>query len=543
MLFRILSLLALAASAVLITSPAKADWYEASSDHFVIYADDSEKDIRRYAENLELYHSAMEFITGRDIATPSPSNRVVIFVVGSSREIRRIAGGNNRNIAGFYIPRAGASRAFVQDIRNKNGYPDFSTIILLHEYAHHFLISSSRFAMPRWMSEGAAEFFASAGFNRDGGILVGRPAVHRGGELAFANDVPIRQLLDYELYQERKGRRNDAFYGRSWLLYHYLTFNPERSGQLTNYWVETVNGTPPIEAGEKIFGDLDVLERELSAYQRQRRMFTYSLDSTKLQSSPVSMRKLPEGEAEMMSVRMRSQRGVNAEQAAELVIEAREIAADYPDDPGVLAALAEAEYDAGNDDAAIAAADAATAIDPNRKNAYVQKGFALFRRAQDADDKDAAYNAAMTPFSQLNKIENDHPLPLIYYYRSFAERGKEPPEDAKTALEHAARMAPFDQQLWMNVAMMQAAEGKIELARQSLKPLAADPHGSNRSRAAQRLMDILSNVQDGTNLPLGEILRNARNQADADDDGDDAVTDSEGDEKAGATNPNAAPPF
>lgn len=484
----------------LASTSASAEWFEASSDHFVIYADDSEQDIRRFSENLERYHSAMEFITGREIETPSPSNRVVIFVVGSGREVRRIAGGNNRNIAGFYIPRAGSSRAFVQTIRNRNGYPDFSTIILLHEYAHHFLISASRFAMPRWMSEGSAEFFASAGFNRDGTLLIGRPAVHRGGELAFADKVTIRELLDYELYSENRGRGSDSFYGRSWLLYHYLTFTPERRGQIDAYGREILNGTSPIEAGEKVFGDLDTLDRELRAYQRQRRMFTFSLTPDQLQASAVTLRRLPEGEAEMMEVRMRSQRGVNAEQAAELVVDAREIAAEYPNDPGVLTALAETEYDAGNDDAAIAAADAAIALDPDQSNAYVQKGFALFRKASDAAVPDKAYDDAMEPFSQLNARENDHPLPLIYYFRSFAERGMEPPENAKAALERAAELAPFDHQLWLNVAVMQAGEGKIELAQHSLRPLAANPHGGSSASAAQRMIDILARAPEG--IPL-----------------------------------------
>jgi len=494
---RLFAPVALILGAIAIAAPAQAEWYEASSDHFVIYADDSERDLRRYAENLERYHSAMEFVTGRQIEKPSPSNRVVIFVVGSGRDIRRLSGNGNRNIAGFYIPRAGASRAFVQDIRNKNGYPDFSTIILLHEYAHHFLISSQRFAMPRWISEGAAEFFASAGFNRDGTVLIGRPAIHRGAELAFADDVSIEELLDYDLYLENRSRRGDAYYGRSWLLYHYLKFNPERSGQLSRYLQAVVGGTPSIDAGRQVFGDLSALERELRGYQRSRRMLTFSLSPDMLEASEVTMRRLPEGEAEMMDVRIRSQRGVNAEQAAELVVEAREIAAEFPNDPGVLTALAETEYDAGNDDAAIAAAEAAIAIDPSRANAYVQKGYALFRKARDSAVPDQAYEAAMTPFSQLNARENDHPLPLIYYYRSFAQRGLEPPENAKAALERAAVLAPFDRQLWLTAAMMQAREGKIAIAQQSLRPLAANPHGGRSSELAQRLIDILENAPEG----------------------------------------------
>ena len=65
----------------------------------------------------------------------------------------------------------------VQDIRNQaSGYPDFTTIVLLHEYAHHFMISNSPFALPAWYSEGGAEFFGATRFNEDGGLTLGLPA-------------------------------------------------------------------------------------------------------------------------------------------------------------------------------------------------------------------------------------------------------------------------------------------------------------------------------------------------------------------------------
>jgi len=198
-----------------------------------------------------------------------------------------------------------------------------------------------------------------------------------------------------------------------------------------------------------------------------------------------------------MPLRIRSQRGVDSEQASEIVLEAREFAAKYPDDPGVFAALAEAEYDAGNDAEAIAAADRAIAIDPRLKNAYVQKGYALFRLADDADEPEAAYDDAMKPFSALNSIENDHPLPLIYYHRSYAQRGMEPPENAKHALERAAQLAPFDKSLWFQVALMQAQEGKVRMAGQTLLPLANDPHGGRGAERAERFMKALRIMEEG----------------------------------------------
>lgn len=187
-----------------LASPARADWYEASSDHFVIYADDKEADIRRFSENLERYHSAMAFLTKRETGLPSPSNRVTIYVVGGEQEMRSLSG--SKTIGGFYVPRAGGSRAFVQDIRNQRGYPDFSTVILLHEYAHHFLISSSPLALPRWLNEGAAEFFAAASFNDDGSLLIGRPALHRAGDIAFADPVHVRELIDPRSTSRRRSR-------------------------------------------------------------------------------------------------------------------------------------------------------------------------------------------------------------------------------------------------------------------------------------------------------------------------------------------------
>jgi hypothetical protein len=63
--------------------------------------------------------------------------------------------------------------------------------VLLHEYAHHFLISNSGFPDPRWVGEGAAEFFSSVKFN-DGRRIEHRHAnAIRYAELAYAKNVTV----------------------------------------------------------------------------------------------------------------------------------------------------------------------------------------------------------------------------------------------------------------------------------------------------------------------------------------------------------------
>ena len=463
---------------------------QASSAHFVVYADDSDKDIRRFSEKLERYHAAMAYATGSAAKkAPSPSNRVTVYVVSSEREVRRLYGEGSKNIGGFYIARAGGSLAIVPQLEGSGqGDLDFSMIVLLHEYAHHFLLSSSAFPMPRWLSEGQAEFFASAKFETNGDVWVGRAALHRAGELFYGQDVKAADLLDPAAYEKRRHDSYDAFYGKSWLLYHYLTFDVARKGQLAKYYKLLITGKSLRDAGIEAFGDPAILERNLDTYLNKGRMLALKIAASRLILDPIDVRQLRVGEAAMIPVIIRSRRGVDEKQAAALLIEARTIAARFPGDPAVLAALAEAEHDAGNDREAIAAADAALAADPKQVNAYVQKGLSMFRMAADADDPGAAYTKARAPFVALNKLENDHPLPLFYFYQSFVLQGKTPSALAVQGLEWAVVLAPFDQGQRMTLADQELRSGRLAAARMDLAPIAYSPHGGSLAKVAQRAL-------------------------------------------------------
>lgn len=471
---------------------AHAKWREAQSDHFVVFADQSEKDILRFSEFLERYHAAMALLLERGSTVPSPSNRVTVFVVGSDDEVRKLHGGKSDYVGGFYIPRPGGSLAIVPKVISGTGDLDWSMVVLLHEYAHHFLVTSSAAAYPRWFNEGAAEFFASSRFGSDGGISIGRAAQHRAYELFSSRDVTAEELLDPAVYETNHGKSKqyDAFYGRSWLLYHYLTFDKGRAGQLRQYLQLLQNGLAEREAGQQAFGDFDILEDELEAYLKARRMLSFQLAPDKLTIGPVKVRELREGEAAIMPVRIRSRRGVDEQEAVELLDQARALAARYPADPQVLSALAECERDAGHNAEAIAAADAALAQDSGAVDAYVQKGLALFDVARDAPDEEqaAAYRKATAPFLALNKVENDHPLPLYHFYLAQVEQGKRPSPLAVDALDRALQLAPFDLGLRMTLGTTLIQLGKRDLARLVLKPAAASAHASSHSEAARKLL-------------------------------------------------------
>jgi tetratricopeptide (TPR) repeat protein len=486
------------ATLLLLAASANAEWLEASSDHFVIYSDQDDMAARRFAERLERFHGAMAHVFAKQQNKPGPSNRVTVFVVSSAAKVRRVAGMDNRYVAGAYIPRAGASVALIPTLRNASASQLTGETILFHEYAHHFMIAGlTARAYPRWFTEGFAEFFAGVRFEKDGGVLLGAPANFRGAELAYAREVPMRTLLSFDGGVKDAQSSYDSFYGQSWVLFHYLQMAPERAGQLAKYQRQLATGHAALEAAETAFGSLGQLEREMDAYMKRRRLSAMAVPATALSIGPITVRELRRGEAAMMPTMIESRVGVDDKEARELVPEARRVAALYPDDPAVLAALAEAEFDAGNDDAAIAAADRALAIDPKQINAHIQKGFALFHKVESGALPKESWKDVRQQFIKANGVENDHPIPLVRFYLTYLKQGELPTKNAIAGLEWAMQLAPFDGALRWLVAQQMVSDERYEDAVQVLGPLAYSPHpGEHTDAARQLLKDVEAKLGD-----------------------------------------------
>lgn len=469
--------------------PAQAEWLEASSDHFVIYSDQKVQSVMEFAERLERFDAAMASLYRKPQTKPSPSNRVTIFVVADASEVRDVVGGTNRFLNGVYLPRAGGSVAVTPRLRSASKSNLSGETVLYHEYAHHFMFASlTNQSYPRWFVEGFAEFFSGTKFKQDGNLELGLPPYFRAAELTYAREVPIRHLLDYTGGVSDAQMGYTSFYGQSWAVFHYLQMSPARAGQISNYGRQLAAGQSALEAAEAAFGDLEQLEKDVESYLRQRRVTVLAIKQSSLAIGPVTLRKLRPGEAEMMPILVESKVGVSHEEAQRLVPEARKIAAKYPDDPAVLAALAEAEFDAGNDDATIAAADRALALDPKQINAHLQRGYALEHKVETGALPKESWKDVRMQFARANKVENDHPLPLVRFYLSYVKQGEKPTKNAIDGLEWALTLAPFDASLRWLVAQQLVADERFSDAIPVLKPLAYSPHPGEHTDIARGLL-------------------------------------------------------
>ncbi len=484
---------AAAALALLWSPPAAAAWREASSDHFLVYSEESAETLKRFAEKLERYDKAMRYIRRLPDEPVGRANRLTIYVVSSVEAVRRLAGASaGRYVAGFYVPRATGSIAVVPRRGLGGGVLDLDAeTVLLHEYAHHFLYNNYSAAYPAWFSEGFAEFHGTAEFTDDGGVGIGLPAAHRYRGLLTGNPLPVPRMM--ALGTERlSDAQREALYGRGWLLTHYLTFEKSRAGQLDAYLRALNAGKKGVEAATSAFGDLKQLDRELFSYLKRSKLSYLKIAPAALATGPVQVREMSRAEDAVMDLKIRSRRGVNLDQARDLAPRIRSAAAPYPDDPFVQATLAEAEYDARNYKEALAAAERALAKDPRHIDALIYKGRALMGMAVQAgagDDK--VWKEVRRWLVAANRIDPDDPEPLLLYYESFGAAGARPTPNAVIGLNRAFELAPQDRGVRMNVARQYLIDGKAAEARAALAPIAYDPHAGELATLASAIVTVI----------------------------------------------------
>ena len=497
-------------SAAVIAAPAHAEWREATSDHFIIYSEQSEKSLLEYATRLERFDAAMRYVQGLPNEPVGPANKLTIYVVSSVGAVQKLYGkggsAGSFNLAGFYSPRASGSVAFTPRSAGDNKFDLNAETVLRHEYAHHFMMNNFPAAYPAWFIEGFAEFNSSARFEKNGGVGIGAPALHRAYGLLEGAKLPADRLIG-TADSEVKGEERESIYGRGWLLTHYLSFEPSRKGHLKDYLLRLGKGESSLAAGKAAFGDMKALDKELDRYLNRARMSYLLIPAEKLPIGKIAIRPLTRGEDAVMEVKMRSRRGVNAAQAKELLPLVRRAAAPFPTDPSVQATLAEAEYDAGNFKDAEAAADRALAANPKLVDALIYKGRAKMALAAASKATDAAtWKEVRKWLVAANRADQEDPEPLILFYSSFQEQGMKPTANATVGLMEALRLAPHDRGLRMMAAYQNLADGKTADARFALAPIAFDPHGGAMSKVAAA---AIAKIDSGSGKDALQLLRDA----------------------------------
>ena len=477
---------------ILFAAPAHAEWWEARTDHFIIYSKSSEGDAKKFAETLERFDLSLRSLQQiKPDARLSDARKVKIFRAGNIVDISVLAGDQDSGVAGFYIPRL-EPVAFVparETIQTRTELDPLT--VLKHEYTHHFMFRHfGESAYPSWYVEGFAETMSTIDFKPDGSFHLGNVPQARGDALVGKYKSFLGYSVQKMLLNENRPTQEDTYarYTYGWLFTHYMTFEPSRSGQLATYLRLLNNGVAARDAANQAFGDLGKLEAEVSRYKKANRFMGADVKPGNYHPPVVSMRRLGPDEEAAMPIEMLTKRGVTLKQAKDVARDARAVAAKYPRSFAAQLELAEAELDARNPAAAEQAAIAAIALQPASAEALYLRGNVALERGK-ADP--SQYAAARQWFAKAYDADRDHPGPLVGNYLSYSKAGQAAPESAIIGLEHAYRLAPYDGDLRVTLARQLLTEKKLDLAKMLLLPLALSPHESKQAAALNEVVELI----------------------------------------------------
>ena len=153
-------------------------WQTVETRGVRLLAQASAEELDALAQDLSGFHAAFSFLIGREIPSTGRTTIALIRDPGSPA-----ASGSGRALAGFAWTTFDGAFAFVLLDPSRVE----TRITLFHEYMHLLLWRHRSALIPRWYTEGLADYFSTVAF-RDGALVVGAvPAGASAGWSSVAN--------------------------------------------------------------------------------------------------------------------------------------------------------------------------------------------------------------------------------------------------------------------------------------------------------------------------------------------------------------------
>ncbi|WP_199553506.1 hypothetical protein [Sandaracinobacteroides hominis] len=481
----------------LMASPLLAGWVRADSEHFRVFGDTSEDRVIERAAVLEDFHRLLVDVTGRNLPAGAPPLDVfLVDRISDATPWRKLA----PNVAGFYRADNGRISAVALDRGPATGGDLGGQEILLHEYAHHFLLGSGRLGYPAWYVEGFAEYFATAGFSPDR-IELGQVSSNRAAWLSKGNWLPLEQLLSNQTTGQAAG--SGMFYAQSWLLTHYLFRSPGMREKLIAYLKATGAGDDPVAAFRAhIDPDLPGFQLKLRRYLETRATYS-SFDRPAATRSGIRVTQLPPSSESLLLPMVALEHGIAPSAGPEALRDIRRLAAQEPPDDLSRRALALAELQYGNAATAAARLDALLATHPGDPDLLRWRATAARLAGGNAGAEQArgwlskAYAAAPSDWRTLHAWAR--------LYRPVD--GPLPPQ-ALEVLLRAHQLAPQVSEVVLDTAVALSYADRMDEAAAVLQPLAWSPHGGPAADVARQLLArALANDRPGLLKEVEEFRR------------------------------------
>ncbi len=464
-----------AAIALLMLSvPALAGWWQAETAHFRVFGDAPPERVVRRAALLEDFHGLMVEVTGRDL--PKDAAPLDVFLVDNLADAspwRPLA----PNVAGFYRADSGRISAVALNRGDAKDGGLSGQEILLHEYAHHFMLGSSLIAYPAWYVEGFAEYFATARFAADR-IEYGQISDGRANWLRAGKWLSLQELLSGA---PLAGNASDVtmFYAQSWLLTHYMLRAPGMRTKLIAYLKATGEGQDPVEAFRThVDSDLPGFQARLRRYLEMRATYT-KIDRPRPAHAKVSTKELPGNGGELLLRLAALEHGVPSTLGQAALLDVREIASRDAGDALATRTLALAELQLGDPGKALQLIEGLLSREPKDADLWRWRAQAL--RTERTSNGSALARASLEKSLALAPSD----------WRTLRAMARITPPSSPQSLGlmlKAHEQAPQVSEVVLDTALALSQADRLEEAAIVLQPLAWSPHGGAAAEVAQKLL-------------------------------------------------------
>lgn len=461
--------------------PARAEWRRAESPNFVVYGNATEALLRQRITRLEDFDRLLRIVVAVD-AAPAVNKLHVYFVSGNDdlNMIRTLGPG----VAGLYTATPSGIAAFV-DGNVRMGEDQ----VLLHEYAHHFMLQYSANPYPAWYVEGFAEYFMTSDFDQRS-IDIGKASASRVYSVMQGDWLPFERVLaggTGNLSREQMA----AYYAQSWLLTHYFYSSAERQAALGRFLVASRGGGTPAAALHSATGFTpDALTTELRRYIRGGRITYRRMARGDVTPPPVTVTTMPRSADDLILFDAALRVGLAAEREQPYLLRIRTAAARYPDDPLAMRVLAHAEALYGDGASAERLLDRLLVAAPNDADLMYLKGLRYSVAAEGDHPPANAARDARIWFSRAHRADRNHYQTLYRYALSLRSEPNYVSENTSNVLMLAHQLAPQVGEIRMNAAAMMLNRREWDQAVSLLRPIAVNPHDSGMARAARQMLAV-----------------------------------------------------
>lgn len=461
-------------------TPALADWRRAESDRFIVYSDGSEGTLREMVQHLETYDRMLRLLMNLPM-DETPPRKLPVYLVQSHRGLEAVMFGAPDQLQGFYA--RGEDDIFAVAMRRGD-----DERVLLHEYAHHFMLQNFPAGYPAWFIEGFAEYFSTTSI-RPGRVTVGLPDQNSANWLAYGDSwVPMTDLLSKTFNEVQRGR--ETYYPLSWLLTHWFLSEPSRTAQLQTYLIDIGKGADPVEAMEKATGmSVDVLQRNLRTTlngQARIRNISYAFPQARM-----TITNMPPAADALLLIGQRLKRRVPEAERPVLLEQVRAAAARFPEDSLAQTVLARAELQIGDHAAGVSVLDQLLKRYPADVDGLQLLASARMGEAEDAQDEAEAgrlRGEARSLLSRAFAADDANYSTLILLAQNRRSAPDYPNDNDLDTLALAYDLAPQLPSIRLNLAATLAYRGRSDEAKALLQPVLNDPHDRGSGTAARAII-------------------------------------------------------